>query len=89
MSTVEQWSVWTARVYFEDQSEVFKVRPVVIYGNRAWYGRIGEGEEGAYRWEMEPGQATGKDSEILIELGLIPDLITVKNPRGRSRKNKP
>ena len=36
MSTVEQWSVWTARVYFEDQPEVFKVRPVVIYGNRAF-----------------------------------------------------
>ena len=40
MSTVEQWSVWTARVYFEDQPEVFKVRPVVIYGNRALYGRL-------------------------------------------------
>ena len=57
MSTVEQWSVWTARVYFEDHPEVFKVRQVVIYGNRALYGRIGEGEEGTHRRQMEPGQA--------------------------------
>ena len=39
------------------------------------------------KWNLV--RLTGKDIEILIELGLIPDLITVKNPRGRPRKKKP
>ncbi len=33
---MDQWSVWTARVYFEDQPDVFKVRPVVIYGDKVF-----------------------------------------------------
>ena len=33
---MDQWSVWTARVYFEDQPEVYKVRPVVIYNETAF-----------------------------------------------------
>ena len=39
------------------------------------------------KWNLV--RLTVKDSEILTDLGLIPDLITVKNPRGRPRKNKP
>ncbi len=39
------------------------------------------------KWNLV--RLTVKDSEILTDLGLIPDIITVKNPRGRPRKNKP
>ena len=39
--------------------------------------------------KWNPVRLTVKDSEILTDLGLIPDIITVKNPRGRPRKSKP
>ncbi|MBP5735701.1 MAG: transposase, partial [Candidatus Methanomethylophilaceae archaeon] len=39
------------------------------------------------KWNLV--RLTVKDSEILTDLGLIPDIITVKNLRGRPRKSKP
>ena len=35
-------------------------------------------------WELI--RLTVKDTEILTDLGLLPKIITVKNPRGRPRK---
>lgn len=36
--------------------------------------------------EWRPVRLTGKDMDVLTDLGLVPKVITVKNPRGRPRK---
>lgn len=68
----ECWSIWDARVYFEDDPEKSKIRPVVVLGEDTYYcmslSVTSKSKDRFYAYKLVDWEKAGLDRESYVKL---------------------